>query len=373
MLAGALALAPVVGWSAEWALAPVFSAAVDSASNRVLREGTPESQSLAATIDLPLVRRTEVSEFSLTSHYLARRFTDEVEPDADDASLNGSMRWSFERAQLQLGAEYADESTLTTELAETGVVHADAARLTQGVNASLSFLHSDSKQLDASITYQNVDYTGAYTGQLYDYKYGAFSAGETFIYSERTSWILTAFGSDLDSEQRGSSSREQGISLGINFALSESTSLSGALGVSLRDFDGAQSTGTVGNFALTHRGESRQWSLSAARSVEPFGTGVLGERITAEFAMVQDFDSRLQGIAHVGYVRNDDQGFGSTFDGRTYRYADAEMRWHFTETFSAGVVAGYENASDQYAPDPVSGWSLALRGNWLPGKHVFGH
>jgi len=143
--------------------------------------------------------------------------------------------------------------------------------------------------------------------------------------------------------------------------------------VDRRDVDGQESNGTTGNFSLSQRGETREWSFNLAHSLVPFGTGVLTERDTVELALTQEFDSRLRGIAHLGIARNSDDGYGTTIDSRTYRYADTELRWQIKETWYAGIVAGYASATDLGAPDGVGGWSLALRSSWAPSRRVFGH
>jgi hypothetical protein len=373
LLAGTLGLACGSSHAAEWAVAPQFSFDADTQSNRTLVEGTPASQSLGAGMDLGIARRSETSEFQLLPHYYLRRFTGEVVPNVDDAQVLGSMRFSFERAQLNFGAEYADESTLTTELAETGVIHADASRITRGVNVGWSLLHSDAVQFDVSTNAENVDYTGGYVGQLYGYDYAALSAGETYRFSPRTALTLTAFGSKLDSPDRDSKSRERGVSLGVSFGCTERLSVSATLGVSRREIDGVASSGTTGDLSLSHKGETRELSFNLEHSLQPFGTGVLTERDTAELGFVQDFDSRLSSITRLGYARNADAGLGTTFDSRTYRYADTELRWQLKETWYAGLVAGYASATDLGAPESVGGWSVILRSGWTPSRHVLGH
>ncbi len=370
---GALGLACGNAFAAEWAIAPQLFGDADTQSNRSLREGVPASQSYAAGLDLALARRNENSEFTLLNHYYLRRFTDDVAPDVDDERLTANWRLGLERNSLTVGAEYADESTLTTELAESGVVHADASRITHGANAGWNFIHSDSRQFNASVSYQDVEYTGGYVDELYGYQYAALSAGESFQISPRTTLSVTSFGSRLDSPDRGTESRELGVSLGFSFAWTERLNVAAQLGISRRDLDGEGSQGGTGNFSIAHKGETRQFSLSYAQQLEPFSTGVLTERETAELEFVQEFDSRLSSISRLGFARNEDAGFGTTFDSRNYRYLNTELRWQLEETWYAALVAGYATATDLGAPESVGGWSLVLRSSWFPSPHVIRH
>jgi hypothetical protein len=373
LFAGALGLACGSAFPAEWAIAPQVFGDADTQSNRTLRAGTPASQSYAAGFDLAVERRNENSELKLLNHYYLRRFTDDVAPDLDDERLTASWRLGMERSGLNFGAEYADESTLTTELAESGVVHADASRITHGASAGWNFTHSDARQFNASASYQDVDYTGGYVGELYGYQYAALSAGETFMLSSRTSLSVSSFGSRLDSPERGSESRELGVALGFSFAWTERLNVAAQLGVSRRDLDGDASQGGTGNLSITHRGETREFSLSYAQQLQPFATGVLTERETAELAFMQEFHSRLSSISRLGFARNEDAGFGTTFDSRNYRYANTELRWQLEENWFTSLVAGYATATDLGAPESVGGWSLIVRSLWTPNRHVIGH
>ena len=181
-------------------------------------------------LDLRLVRRSETSRFTLTPHGRIRRFTDNVTSDADDRSLTAGVEHSFERAMLQWDAELADESTLSTELAGTGQVFADATRRTAATSAAWSFVASESRRYDASIGFRHVEYRGGYPGRLFGYRYGNASFSETLLLSPRLSFVPGVFASELDSPERHSVSRERGVSLGFTYDFSEYTSLLASIG-----------------------------------------------------------------------------------------------------------------------------------------------
>src|SRR5262245_8069619 len=111
MLAGSLGLVSGAAQCAEWALSPSVYFNADHQSNRILREGTPESESLGASLDLDLARRTESSEFSIAPHYYARRISPKVDADIDDLSIPVQLTLGYERARFSFGVLYADEST----------------------------------------------------------------------------------------------------------------------------------------------------------------------------------------------------------------------------------------------------------------------
>ena len=372
LLAASLGLASGAVHCAEWAVAPVFFFNADHESNRTLQEGTPESESLGASLDLDLARRTEAGVLSITPHYYMRRLSPQVDADVNDLRVPVALQLNFERSALTFGASYADESTLTTELAETGAVRAGSSRIMLAGDAGWRFSQSDARQLDVSANYQDVNYTGNNAGQLYDYRYAAFSARENFAITTRSGWSLGGFASKLRSEERGSNSAEAGVSVGFDYDWSQNTHMAGTLGFSRREFDGVRDQGRSGNFSFSHHGEKHEWGLVLDQSLVPYGSGTLTEQDSAELHLTRHFDSRLQGIARLSFTRNDDIAYGYDLDARTYRYADTELRWQLRETWSASIVAGYSDAQDPGAPERVGGWMLAVRTYWAPNRHVLG-
>jgi hypothetical protein len=363
-------------FAAEWFVAPSFLWIADHDSNRALRAGDPAGESLGADIDVNLVRRSETSAFQLRPHYRLRRFSDDVWDDVDDKQLSGNAAWTFEKSKLGVNANVAEQSTLTTELAETGVVRADSNRRTYAAGVDWQTQQSEGRGFNFSMGWQDVDYTGANENQLFAYRYASLQAGESFGLSTRSTVVVSAFGSALRSPERGSESREHGMSLGWDFAWTERTTLSMSLGLSRRDVDGADDTGTTRDFSLVHHDETRDWTLTYSHSLVPFGSGILTERDLAQLQVVQSLGPRFQCLLRGGYARNEDAGFGVTFDSREYSYLESELRWQWVETWNVALATNFARASDSgFAQNNSSadGWAVALRATWAPRPRVFAH
>ena len=68
LLAGGMCMALVTpAFASEWSVQPALASWGDHQSNRLLREGTPASEAIAASLDLRLARRTETSEILAAS------------------------------------------------------------------------------------------------------------------------------------------------------------------------------------------------------------------------------------------------------------------------------------------------------------------
>jgi hypothetical protein len=375
LVAGGLCVAWVMPACAEeWSLEPSLEWSGDHRSNRLLREGTPSGESVAASFDMNIARRTETSEFLVRPHLRVQRFSDDVAPNVDEQRLSVASRWNFERSQLRISAEAAEESTLTTELAETGLISADAARRTVGGELEWSITHAPSRQFLVNLSHSDVGYTGAYDGRLFGYQYSALSAGESLRFAERFALSFTGSATLLRSPDRDSESREHAVQVGIDFDWTERTALSASFGASRRNIDGEQSSGTTGYLTLTHEDGARDWRFSVAHSLVPYGTGVLTEHDDATFSFTQRYSSRVQARLNLGVARNRDTVSTFDLDNRTYRHGDLELGWMLRETWRVAVVAGVASASEPQAFEGnISGWSFELRGAWTPNPHVFGH
>lgn len=358
--------------AAEWSVAPLVSWLADHSSNRVLREGAPASESVGAALELPLVRRSETGELRVSSRYHGQRFSDDVLPDVDDVQLLTYARHDFETSRLEFDSEASRQSTLTTELAETGVIRADSNRRTYGAGLNWHVAHSEEHAFDLSAKFQDVDYTGEARRQLVGYRYASLRAGETFTLSSRSSISLTAFGSDLRSERGGAPDREHGLMAGYSFAWSERTSISASMGASRRDAGAGEETGATGDLSWLHRGETTDWNLSLSRGLVPYGLGVLVERDSAQLRVNRQFGPRLRGSVRAGFARNSDAGPLLRVDTREYGFTNAELGFALTETWSVSVDAGLRRASEANV-EAIDGWSVALRTRWEPGARVLGH
>jgi outer membrane usher protein FimD/PapC len=361
----------------EWSVTPLFSWLADHSSNRGLIEGDPESQSYGANVDLSLARRDEDSEILVQPHYRMQRFVRDLYPDVDDMQLAARGHWLFETSSLDVNAQAAQESTLTTELAETGLVRADSNRRTYAGGIAWQFGHSETRQFGVSLGYQDVDYTGAREELLTGFRYATANVGETFNLSPRATLTASVFGSQLRNPDRDSTSDDRGVSLGVRYAWTERTLMSLTLGMSTQDTDGTRQTGTTRDFSLEHKGERLDWNLAYSHSLQPYGTGVLAARDTAQLELVRALSPRVSALLRGSYARNEDGGFGLTLDSRDYRFGEADLRWQLRETWTASLSSGYSSARQDAAffnrAENASGWAVSVHTTWAPRALVIGH
>jgi hypothetical protein len=200
--------------------------------------------------------RTLIPEFSLGAasetttadlqlHTWFRRFSIS-DYDSDDQDLQLSVQHKLERQQFGLSFKTVRDSTLTSELLDSGRV-ADARRHTQNLlQPSWTYLLSEKNLLTAQGSYSVSKYSGE---QYTNYDYWQASLRWTHVLSERLRLFLETDHSDYQSAQRpfvfgflglaitqgyATSSVDNSVQIGGDYALSEALQLSLQVG---RTFD----------------------------------------------------------------------------------------------------------------------------------------
>lgn len=359
--------------AAEWSVAPSVGWAADQDSNRTLTSAAQDSASVSATLDLELARRGERGEFKLRPHVRLQRFSDDVSEDSDDRGVSLRAVRAFERSQLVISAEYANENTLTSTLADEGVVEADARRRRADASLLWDAQQSENTRFTLSTAQSNVDYSGARADRLFDYRYSTASARETFAFSPRVAFFVTGIASLLENPERDSRSHEHGANVGVSYALSARTSLNANLGRSWRSAEDVRTQGETYEVSLQHQQELRDWSVRVSRSLVPYGTGVLAERESASVTLRQPLREQLDAGFEATLVRNNDAGLGATLDRRRYNRAEASLAWQPWRTFILRGALRYTDATLLFEAGEARGLNFGLSALWRPDPRVLGH
>ncbi len=357
--------------AAEWSVSPTYSSAVDHDSNRRLEADPSGTESALVTADLRFQRALEDASISIEPRYTLRRFSDASLGNGDDRSLAAQMSRTWERNVLSLTASVFDQSTLTTELLETGIVSADTHQLLLQSGGSWTWVLCERRQLSAQISYSDVSYHGgiAVHTVLPGYRYPTGSFGEQFVLSQTSSVTLSAFGSALSSDTAGNSNHEYGLQVQLDRALSERTHFVGSVGRSERLLAGKSSQGTDISLSLTHNLTRGTVSLTYVRNLVPYGVGFLVQRQQSTLSGTRQLTPYLDATLSFMRIRNDELSVLLNIDRRSYDSASAGLSWRPSETFRVGLdlgalrtqAAGFAGASQD-----VNEWHSALTLTWTP-------
>jgi hypothetical protein len=318
-------------------------------------------------VDLKFKRALEDLELTFEPKYAYRRFTDASLGNGDDRIINAGMIWTGERASATLTGSYFDQSTLYSEVLETGIVSADTHRRLGQVGANWNWNQTERRALIAQVSYADVSYYGRFAGTYPGYRYPSASLGEQFVFSERSTFTVSGFGSRLQSDTQGNSSHELGLQAEAVYLFSEQTKIDVSLGKSQRVLTGSSSQGTDASALLYHSFSLGSLSFTYKRSLVPYGFGFLVEQQQFAVTFTRPLTPYLDCSLTAFRLENNETAVLLNLDRRNYNNLSTNVTWHPLETWSLSVlIQGVRTQTVGLHWEPVHQWNSAVTLTWSP-------
>lgn len=359
--------------AADWSWQPGFDWRVDHQSNRLLSTAQADAgQATWLSFGGAIQRATTDTELSLSPRLTVQRFSEQRDLDSEDGSLALAGKWLREYSQFAASALVSRDSTLATELAETGIVDLNTRRDLRTATASWTWSFAPTTQLDTQFGYTDVEYPDGRRVGLVGYRYPNGSLGLTRQLSDYTSVSLTAYGSRVEAPAALTISRSLGLQIGMARALSPDMQLQLSVGFSdtqrSNPFASRSDRSQLWNAQLTRKLQSGQWSFVLERSLAPNGLGVLASRDEASIDFARMLSANFTGSLSVHGIRNAERSVGP-FSGEDYRYgyAEAALSRSFLRDWALRASLGGSEAQHRSIADTSAhGWYAALALHWAP-------
>jgi len=356
--------------AAEWSIGPTFAVGTDDDNNRLLSSPAIGAASTWVFSNVQFQRSTEVTQITITpqvqwQHFDAKEFGDIV-----NRNLSASFLWTQERGSLNLTAARLDDSTLTTELTETGIASSDVHSLTDRTALSWNYGLAERRAFVLQAAYIDLTYYGrevGYLALLEGYRYLTGSAGEQFNLSERTTLTASGFGDELIAPLAINDSHEEGGELQLIHNFSERMVLNVTVGGSARSLEGERSTGTVANVTFTRSSELGSVALNYSRQLTPYGTGVLADRQQISLTGTYNLTEKLDLNASLLRIENSQSVVYLRLDRRSYTGLNCGLDWRPLEPWRLRLEGGTTRTQTFDAVSiPVTEWRVALSLTWTP-------
>jgi hypothetical protein len=356
--------------AAEWSAQPSIWWYLDYDTNRRLApQGQGETPDDAGymTLDLLLQRLTETGELSIHPQLEFQRFTTDSALDATNGSLqllasHRELLWSI---TTTLG--YSHNSTLITELASTGIIDASSRQDSLNGDVSVTRDLSELQSIAADVSYADVTYPGGLPAGLVDYKYYGGSLTYSYQYSQRSTFSLVAFGSELRNELEESSDNT-GAKLQWQYIWSSLITMTASAGASQTHVSGTAGTGAVYSFSLVRRTDQEgKWSFTVLQDVEPNGFGTLFSHQEADLSLTHAVAPHLFVTVTASAIRYRDvvAEVATLFD-RRYFAGDLGLEWHAAQHWQVSFTGGYSQATDLEPYQYAHGWRAGVTLKWTP-------
>ena len=340
------------GWLVDGKLSQQF------AYDDNVRLATRDAQEVGISVTSPsiVVSRT-AHDLQLTgtgevraAHFFGANELDSVDPRA---SLEG--RKMLERGVVALAGAFARQSTLESELGDTGVLSENGRRISYNLQPSFQYSLTRVDTISMSAGYTDVTYKNA---TLIDYH--SYSADVTWshLLTRRLTFLTSSFATLYRSEDiLDTRTQIYGAQTGLTYLPFEhwSGTLTGGLRyVSAKNsapdlpfFNSADgsSFGFLFNASVSYTAPQFRMDLSAQRSIDPSGFGSTVERDLVEGNIRHQIQEQLW-IYLVGYFQRDRRGGGLGGRDRQYYLIEPGLRWELSRNI--GVKAAYRYRAQEY-------------------------
>ncbi|WP_297527154.1 hypothetical protein [Thiohalobacter sp.] len=403
---------PLAAPAAEWYAEPSLKATSRYDDNvRLLPENEQSAAEFALTPRLPFGRRTERSELEGVLDFRVRRFN-RSDLDTNDArfDLNGYYLAS-ERSRLTLDLSLVRDTTLDTELDDTGVVYSRVRRNSRTLSPGLTHIFNEKTRGSLTLGLTRVDYADEATTGLRDYENRSATASVNRQWSQKTVLTASLGWSRYQREDDSVRSDNTQLTLGAEHRFTERSRLSAYAGTRRTEtrvstgatacpdgtvFDAfglffglppcvdtatgtrsdfvtitlsstSRSSGSVFGLTATHEFETGELSVDASRSITPQASGqglLISDRLG--FSATHGFTETLSGRLGLNWYRASatDDAIGAV--DRTYITFTSGLRWQPRRDWSFSLAYRYRKQDREATLGSATGnvVSLALNYAW---------
>jgi len=281
-------------------------------------------------------RRSETSNVNLKGGITSRTYSGEDGQDTNDFDFGIDATHRTERDRFTVSAAVKLDSTLTSEIQSSGLMHDRKRRIKK--NFALAWTHSLSERTSLKLGYShtNTKYRSARNTGLSNYTYQVVDVMLSYSLSDKTS-VYTSLASSLykGSNRTKTEVRDLGVTVGVDHKFSET--FSAGMGGGIRYAETEHKIFNVNNdsndtgFLLTanikRSFEQTTMRGSLSRSVQPSGSGAL--LVTDNLSAEVDYqvDERLSLHLASKIYRNSSTDEDDESHDRVYFSIQPKVRW----------------------------------------------
>lgn len=361
-----LAIAPIL--ANEYSFGYGVTAGYESNDNIAL-EPEQETSIVGGSVSIPVTLgiRSERLEATLSNEFVSSRFDDEGY-DSDDNYLGSRVVYLFEKSKLEGYANYALESTRTSEFLDTGVVGNNSTGVdTLAVGGEASHSFTEINGIIGGIDYSDVDYES----ELYqDFTFISGSLGWTHRRSERMRLRLQGYGNryeDVGDTEVATKTDGAGLQLGFDYKVTgriDAQLLTGWVWVetsydagppqSAEPPEDNRDNAPMLTGSLDYSGERYQLTANVQSSPAPSGDGSLQYR--QEISLGYSYDLNEAASLAIGLLAGQSEAVDNRInDNRDYAQASVGLEHRFSTSWSVAASYVYSFQNQDRSEDQASG------------------
>jgi hypothetical protein len=366
-------------FAAEWVFTPAAEVSERTQQNPHLSADKNQQNDLStgvgAQASLMLQRRTERLSVTVQPVVRTYRFPDHSDLNRNEQHLDVSLNWQGEKVSWAGVAAAAHDTTLTSELGNTGLTQGNYRHESFDLSLGPTWMVSERLQARTSVGLYSNRYPGGESSGLENYRYSTALVGMSYVLTDRASVSLYGSAGRLDGQGSGANTDNASLTLQSRYAWSSLMSIGVGVGPSLARTDAGQQRGLLYNADVTRVFEKSALSFSLRRTQSPSGRAVLTDVEDATLAFTAQLTERLTGTASAGFTRRRDALRDLNLDLTRvhYAHADAGVSWLLAPNWRLGASVGsavQQVGSDFYNNSTGRGFDAHLALSWNGNPHV---
>ncbi len=342
----------------EWAFGPSLETRGEYNDNIRLTTAATHDAVWMATV-IPRLRvegQTESSELRGDFRYEPRRYSGGGDLNSDNffAYLDGVVKSEFN--EWGLDADYKRDSTIQSELLDTGITDVSKVRWQKSIAPSWQHVFSEFLSSELGYSFMDVSYENGQEAGLFDYSINTFNASISRLAAEFDYLRLNLYYSAFDAPLVNSKYGDRGLLLGFSHIYSDYYRFDASGGVRRTKFSNAiseneSSTGFIGEISVTRVLELSSAQVTLGRKIDPSGSGTLMQRDSLVLSMTRRFTAMINGSLALGIYRNKSLERNFTRLDRSYFFVTPNLTWRVAEDWSLRLFYRYQYSKYDEARD----------------------
>ncbi len=341
----------------NWFYQATLSSQVEADDNKRLRASDEEGTvgvEIRATLELS--KKTETSDMYIRGALSSDRYDgdDDGGLDSDDQYLYAGGSWRTERSEFSIDGEFRRESTLLTELEDTGLFADVERRVTKAITPQFAYSLFENTQLITGISYTDVEFPNTIPASLTEYDFKSANIGVSHSIDDRSAVSLTVFHSMYEADTFDNDVDTTGANLRYSTVLSEFWSVFAGIGyrdskfknvvggATVRDDD----TGALYEAGATRRSELSEMQFTLSNELQPSASGNINERTEYRFDYRRLFTERFTGRLKFLWLEN--ESVNSNNDSNDREYWSAEIIGEYRLTPSWYLTGRYRHRDQEF-------------------------
>jgi hypothetical protein len=339
-------LASGAAHAAEWVFTPNVSASAQTQSNPSLQPDEKSKDetatSLATTAAFGVTRESERLSLTMQPNFSFYRYPDSNQLDRNEQHLDSSVRWRGETSTWSGAVVVARDTTLTSELGNTGITQGNQRHEFYDVQLGPAWQLTERWSTQVSVDSSVNRYPGVANALLEDYRYDSVGLGTSYVLSERATVSFSGSVARLHNLEQGQDSKNASAMVTAQYAWSPVWNMNLGVGPSVVRLNGTSEHGLVYRASLSRGFERSSLALTASRSQQPSGSAIITNIQLASLAFSTALTERVSGAVNASYTRRGNvfRDFNVDLSRVTYTRLEATLAWHVSPSWQIGGGVG---------------------------------